>query len=150
MKAGAGLLAALALLLAVGAQARVQVSEQGLFTAIAGPCRLRTCSWNAPARRAAPRGPNCCAANRRRRLRRRRLQWSVKGDYVNFPFGSDSPPLVLRTMEGDAPDRIVMVSNSTAEGWELAAFEADTGAPHIPECACCAHTLLWQEHVLHC
>lgn len=31
-------------------------------------------------------------------------------------------------MDSDAPDRIVMVTNSSAAGWELAAFEADTGA----------------------
>lgn len=55
------------------------------------------------------------------------LQWSVTGDHVNFPFGSPSPPFVLRTVEGNEPDKIVVISNQTTAGWELTAFTADTG-----------------------
>ena len=56
-------------------------------------------------------------------------QWNVTGDYVNFPFGSPYPPYVIRTTEGNDPDRIVVVTNSSSDGqWVLTAYAADDGA----------------------
>jgi outer membrane protein assembly factor BamB len=56
-------------------------------------------------------------------------QWSTTGDFVNFPFSSPYPPYVVRTLDGDAPDKIVAISDSNGAGsWTLSAFDAATGA----------------------
>lgn len=55
------------------------------------------------------------------------LQWNITGPYVNFPFGSGQPPFMLRTVEGDAPDQVVVVTANTGGGWQLSSYKADTG-----------------------
>ena len=55
------------------------------------------------------------------------LQWNATGTYVNYPFGSKYPPYVIRTVEGDAPDTIVLVSDFDGSSYTLSAYDAATG-----------------------
>ncbi|EFN52382.1 hypothetical protein CHLNCDRAFT_58851 [Chlorella variabilis] len=54
--------------------------------------------------------------------------WNATGTYVNYPFGSQYPPYVIRTVEGDAPDTIVLVSDFDGSSYTLSAYDAATGA----------------------
>ncbi|KAL4422642.1 hypothetical protein ABPG75_008839 [Micractinium tetrahymenae] len=56
-----------------------------------------------------------------------KLQWNVTGPYVNFPFGSGQPPFMLRTMDGDAPDCVIVATEDTGGGWQLSSYKVDTG-----------------------
>lgn len=50
------------------------------------------------------------------------------GPGVNTPVDSRTPPLLLRTLEGDAPDRLVLVTGVTSQGVQLSAVHTDDGA----------------------
>ncbi len=135
---GAQLAALLLLLLAVAPSrgTKLQVSRGAPAAAARGPA-VRSC-WLQPLpavpgqprrnRRRPPLAPSLCSRFPTA-LFLVRPQWNVTGDYVNYPFGSPYPPYVIRTTEGNDPDRFVLVSGGGGNGgqWVLTAYEADSG-----------------------
>lgn len=55
-------------------------------------------------------------------------QWNATGAFVNFPFASPYPPLVLRAAEGPDPDKILVVSDVSGGSYTFSAYDVASGA----------------------